>query len=155
MPDTSADLWDLLNESRLLSRRAMDRLQNALLATERTAGDVPAEPLARGLVRGQFVTRYQAKILLSGRLAGLFRRDDHCGYPDGTGHAREASDERAETIGSGAETRWADRSGSRGFESIEYTDDDARRGPSQGLRTAGRFCRSMNMHVKLDCTGSN
>lgn len=90
MSPTTAELWKLAVDSRLLSADDCRRL-DAAFAQSGVNGEATAQSLADWLIRQQAITRYQAKVLLArrpgpflygdykvqerldGRLSGLFR----------------------------------------------------------------------------------
>ncbi len=76
MPVTSAELWKLLKQSRLLTSERLEQVRIALDQAGRRTHQHSAQGLTRWLLRQQLVTEYQAKVLLSGR-AGPFVYGDY------------------------------------------------------------------------------
>ncbi len=76
MPVSSADLWKLLKQSRLLPPERLEQVRIALEQAGSRTGRQSATSLAQWLLRQQMLTQYQAKVLLSGR-AGPFVYGDY------------------------------------------------------------------------------
>jgi hypothetical protein len=76
MPVSSADLWKLLRQSRLLSPQRLDQIHEAFAQSGSRPDQVPAKALAQWLIQRQMLTAYQANLLLNGR-AGPFRYGDY------------------------------------------------------------------------------
>ncbi len=76
MSVTSAELWKLLQDSRLLSAAQLEQMESVFSQARNSAGQVTAESLVVRLLREDLLTRYQASQLLNGR-AGPFIYGDY------------------------------------------------------------------------------
>ncbi len=75
MPLSSADLWKLLKQSRLLAPERLEQVREALAQAGQDPDQVPAQSLAQWLLQRQLLTAYQANILLNGRAGPFFYGD--------------------------------------------------------------------------------
>ena len=76
MSVTSAELWKLLQDSRLLSAADLEQMESVFSQARNSAGQMTAESLVVRLLREDLLTRYQASQLLIGR-AGPFIYGDY------------------------------------------------------------------------------
>ena len=75
MPVTPADLWKLLQESRLLTPQRLEQVEAAFSRSTFAGIQVSGKPLAEWLVRQGVLTQYQATLLLNGRAGPFFYGD--------------------------------------------------------------------------------
>ncbi len=76
MPVTSTDLWKLLKQSRLLPEERLEQVRSAFSQAGSEPEQIPAKVLAQWLLQHQWLTPYQAKVLLNGR-SGPFHYGDY------------------------------------------------------------------------------